>query len=127
MWACFPAADRLRWILREAMRSPSSREKTGAVREWVLPSSPLKYIRAKAPAAKVEYNDGSDPAAAAALAKASQVAIVFVNQPMSEGHDARDFIVSGQSGRAGERGGCGQSAHHRRGGDRRAGGNAVDR
>ena len=53
-----------------------------------FPSSPLKYIRAKALGAKVEYNDGTDPAAAAALAKASQVAIVFVNQPMSEGRDA---------------------------------------
>ncbi len=53
-----------------------------------FPSSPLKYIRVKAPGAKVEYNDGADPAAAAALAKASQVAIVFVNQPMSEGRDA---------------------------------------
>lgn len=53
-----------------------------------FPSSPLKYIRAKAPQATVEYNDGSDLAAAARLAKGSQVAIVFVNQFMSEGRDA---------------------------------------
>ena len=39
------------------------------------------------PAAKVEYNDGADLAKAAALAKASEVAIVFVHQPMSEGRD----------------------------------------
>ena len=58
-----------------------------------FPSSPLKYIRAKAPGAKVEYNDGADPAAAAALAKASQVAIVFVNQPMSEGRDAATLAL----------------------------------
>ncbi len=58
-----------------------------------FPSPPLKYIRAKAPGAKVEYNDGSDPAAAAALAKASQVAIVFVNQPMSEGRDAATLTL----------------------------------
>src|ERR1022692_1356909 len=32
-----------------------------------FPSSPLKYIRAKAPQAAVEYDDGSDPAAAATL------------------------------------------------------------
>jgi len=51
------------------------------------PSSPLKAIRAKAPNAKVEYNAGTDPAAAAALAKVSDVAIVFVNQPTSEGRD----------------------------------------
>jgi len=53
-----------------------------------FPSSPLQYIRARAPRATVEYNDGSDPAAAAKLAKTSQVAIVFVNQYMSEGRDA---------------------------------------
>jgi beta-glucosidase len=52
-----------------------------------FPSSPLKYIRAKAPLATVEYDDGTDTAAAAKLAKASQVAIVFVNQFMSEGRD----------------------------------------
>ncbi len=52
-----------------------------------FPSSPLKQIEAKAPGAKIEYNDGSDPEAAAALAKASQIAIVFVNQPTSEGRD----------------------------------------
>src|SRR5262249_43448865 len=51
------------------------------------PSSPLKAIRAKAPKARVEYNAGTDPAAAAALAKSSSVAIVFVNQPASEGRD----------------------------------------
>ena len=53
---------------------------------WI-PSSPLKAIRAKAPHAKVEFNDGSDPVAAAALAKSAQIAIVFVNQPTSEGKD----------------------------------------
>jgi beta-glucosidase len=35
----------------------------------------------------VEYNEGTDPASAAVLAKASEVAIVFVNQPASEGRD----------------------------------------
>jgi beta-glucosidase len=57
------------------------------------PSSPLKMIRAKAPKAKVEYSAGTDAAAAAALAKASEVAIVFVNQPMSEGRDARTLSL----------------------------------
>ena len=52
------------------------------------PSSPLKAIRAKAANAKVEYNAGLDYGAAAELAKASDIAIVFVNQPMSEGRDA---------------------------------------
>ncbi|HUI57628.1 MAG TPA: glycoside hydrolase family 3 C-terminal domain-containing protein [Bryobacteraceae bacterium] len=58
-----------------------------------FPTPPLKFIRAKAPGAKVDYNDGTDPAAAAALAKAAQVAIVFVNQPMSEGRDAATMTL----------------------------------
>ncbi len=53
-----------------------------------FPSSPLKEIRRHAPGAKIEFNDGSDPAAAAKFAAGSQLAIVFVNQPMSEGRDA---------------------------------------
>jgi beta-glucosidase len=53
----------------------------------LFPTPPLKAIRAKASKAKVEYNDGTDLAAAAALAKSSEVAIVFVNQPTSEGRD----------------------------------------
>ncbi|MEO8778498.1 MAG: glycoside hydrolase family 3 C-terminal domain-containing protein [Rhodanobacter sp.] len=51
-----------------------------------FPSSPLKYIREHAPAAKIEFNPGTDPAAAA-LARKSQIAIIFVNQPMHEGMD----------------------------------------
>ncbi|MGA2589425.1 MAG: glycoside hydrolase family 3 C-terminal domain-containing protein [Bryobacteraceae bacterium] len=62
------------------------------VSQWMhpvwFPSSPLKYISAKAPKAKVAYNDGADMAAAASLAKESEVAIVFVNQYMSESRDA---------------------------------------
>lgn len=57
------------------------------------PSSPLKAIREKAPRAKVEFNAGTDAGAAAALAKASEVAIVFVNQPMSEGRDASTLAL----------------------------------
>jgi beta-glucosidase len=53
-----------------------------------FPSSPLKAIKAKARGAKVEYNDGASAAKAAALAKASEIAIVFVNQPTSEGRDS---------------------------------------
>jgi len=52
-----------------------------------FPSSPLKAIRAKAPKARVEYNAGTNPVAAAALARTSSVTIVFVNQPASEGRD----------------------------------------
>jgi beta-glucosidase len=55
--------------------------------EMWLRTSPLKSIRAKAPHAKVEYDPGTDPAAAAALAKSSDVAIVFAYQWESEGMD----------------------------------------
>jgi beta-glucosidase len=58
----------------------------GGSATW-YPSSPMKAIQAKAPGAKVQFDGGSDPAKAAALAKASEVAIVFVNQPASEGRD----------------------------------------
>jgi beta-glucosidase len=60
-----------------------------------FPTSPLKAIRAKAPKAKVEYNDGADTAAAAGLAKSSEVAVVFVNQPTSEGSDLPTLTLPG--------------------------------
>ncbi|MGA2131108.1 MAG: glycoside hydrolase family 3 C-terminal domain-containing protein [Bryobacteraceae bacterium] len=50
-------------------------------------SAPLKAIRARAPHADVQYNAGTDTSSAVRLAKASDVAIVFVNQPASEGKD----------------------------------------
>jgi beta-glucosidase len=53
-----------------------------------FPSSPLRYIRAKSPHSNIQYIDGKDNAAAAKLAKDSSLAIVFVNQWMSEGRDA---------------------------------------
>jgi len=58
-------------------------------------SAPLKAIRAKAPHADVQYDAGTDPAAAARLAKASDVAIVFVNQPSSEGSDHPTLSLPG--------------------------------
>jgi beta-glucosidase len=58
-----------------------------------FPDSPLKAIHAHAPNAKVAFDAGTDPAAAASLAKSSDVAIVFVNQPMSEGRDAATLTL----------------------------------
>ena len=57
------------------------------------PSAPLKAIRAKAPKARIEFNAGAEPAVAAAFAKTAEVAIVFVNQPTSEGRDARTLSL----------------------------------
>ena len=59
-------------------------------------SSPLKAIRAIAPGARVIYDPGTDADAAAALAKESDVAIVFVNQPTSEGDDVRSLSLPGK-------------------------------
>ena len=53
-----------------------------------FPSAPLRYIREHAPAAQVSFDPGTDPAAAAAAAAKADVAIVFVDQYMSEGGDA---------------------------------------
>ena len=52
-----------------------------------FPTPPLKSVKAKAPAAEVKFDSGADMAKAAALAKASDVAIVFAHQWMSEGMD----------------------------------------
>jgi beta-glucosidase len=58
-----------------------------------FPSAPLKYIREKVPGAKVANNHGKDAAAAAALAKSSDVVILFLNQHMCEGRDAETLSL----------------------------------
>jgi beta-glucosidase len=50
-------------------------------------TAPLKTIRAKVPGANVQYDPGTDPVAAAAVAKGADVAIVFAYQWESEGMD----------------------------------------
>lgn len=52
-----------------------------------FPTSPLKSIRCKVPAANVQFDSGANPESAAALAKSSDVAIVYVYQWESEGMD----------------------------------------
>ncbi len=51
------------------------------------PSSPLNAIRTGAPTGKVHFDPGTDTASAARLAKSSDVAIVFLYQPTTEGRD----------------------------------------
>jgi beta-glucosidase len=58
-------------------------------------SAPLKGIEQKAPYAVVKFDAGADPSAAAALAKQSQVAIVFVTQHESEGMDLPNLSLPG--------------------------------
>jgi beta-glucosidase len=60
---------------------------------WIS-SSPLNAIKAKAPLAMVRFNDGTDPIAAAALASASDIAIVFANQWELEGQDLQTLHLT---------------------------------
>ena len=58
-----------------------------------FPTSPLKAIRAKAPDANVQFDSGADPDSAAALAKKSDVAIVFAYQWESEDMDLTNLSL----------------------------------
>ena len=69
-----------------AIMPPGKGRTTWQAHIW-FPTSPLKAIRVHAPHAKVQYDPGTDPAAAAALAKKADVAIVFADQWESEGMD----------------------------------------
>ena len=61
------------------------------------PSSPLRAIQAQAPNAKVVFDDGRDPARAARVAAAADVALVFANQWIGEANDAQTLALpSGQ-------------------------------
>jgi beta-glucosidase len=66
---------------------PAGQGATHWLEEIWFPTSPLKAIQARAPKAKVTYDPGTDPAAAAAAAKAADIAIVFGYQWESEGMD----------------------------------------
>jgi len=57
------------------------------------PSSPLNSIRIKAPNTLVDYDPGGDFAAAAKLAKISDIAIVFVHQWTHEGADVPNLSL----------------------------------
>src|SRR5579883_683179 len=63
----------------------------GPPRRWQehvwFPNAPLKAVAAKVPGAKVQFDSGENPESAAALAKNSDVAIVFAHQWESEGMD----------------------------------------
>ena len=56
-------------------------------------SSPLRAIQAKVPAAKVQYDPGTNVAEAAKLAADSATAIVFVHQHGHEGFDLADLAL----------------------------------
>jgi beta-glucosidase len=52
-----------------------------------LPTPPLAALKRELPRTRINFDSGTDPATAAALASRSEVAIVFVTQHDSEGYD----------------------------------------
>jgi beta-glucosidase len=58
-----------------------------------FPTSPLKALRAKLPDTKIEFDPGTDLQSAAALAKNSDLAVVFASQWESEGMDLRSLSL----------------------------------
>jgi len=58
-------------------------------------SSPMKAMAKLAPGAEFKYDSGADPAAAAQLARASDVVIVFATQFMTESVDATSLSLPG--------------------------------
>ncbi|HVJ01080.1 MAG TPA: beta-glucosidase [Sphingomonas sp.] len=56
-------------------------------------SSPLNALQAVQPGATVVYDDGSDPARAAALAKRADIALVYAVKPEVEGIDHADLSL----------------------------------
>jgi beta-glucosidase len=72
---------------------PPGRGQTRWLEPVWFPTSPLKSIRAKAAGANVQFNSGADPAAAAALAKSADVAIIFAYQWESEGMDLASLAL----------------------------------
>jgi beta-glucosidase len=61
-----------------------------------LPSSPLTALEQELPRAKIAFDAGGDPAAAAALAAKSDIAVVFVTQHDSEGYDGSLVLANNQ-------------------------------
>jgi len=60
----------------------------------ILPDSPLKALQAAMPQVRFTYLDGKDPAAAAALAAGSDVALVFARQWAAESLDMPSMTLS---------------------------------
>jgi beta-glucosidase len=62
-------------------------------------SSPLAALRSLRPEAEISFDDGSDSARAAELARTADVAIIFATRPEEEGMDAPDLsLPHGQDG-----------------------------
>src|SRR5499427_3000099 len=60
-----------------------------------FPTSPLKALRAKLPATKIEFDSGAGLQSAANLAKSSDLAIVFAHQWLAEDMDLSSLSLPG--------------------------------
>ena len=69
------------------------RPSAGWMAQVWFPPSPVGVLQKKFPGAKVQFDSGKDPASAAALAKSSDVAIVFAYQWESEGMDLENLSL----------------------------------
>jgi beta-glucosidase len=69
------------------------RPSAGWMAQVWFPPSPIKVLQTKFPAANVQFDSGANPASAAALAKNSDIAIVFAYQWESEGMDLENLSL----------------------------------
>jgi len=76
-----------------AIMPPGKRATRWGVAQW-FPTSPLKALRAKLPGTKIGFDSGEDLKSAAALARRSDLAIVFAHQFTSEGFDLPSLSLS---------------------------------
>lgn len=72
---------------------PPGQGRTAWMANMWFPTSPLRAMRAKAPGMTIEFESGYDTDAAVALAKKSDVAIVFAYQWESEGMDLKNLSL----------------------------------
>jgi beta-glucosidase len=78
----------------------AARQEIGENRAMLFdPGSPLDAIRLQFPRARVDFDDGSDPARAAEAAAKADAAILFVDQYMTETADAQSLKLPGQQDR----------------------------
>jgi beta-glucosidase len=69
------------------------RPSAGWMAQVWFPPSPVKVLQVKFPSANVQFDSGANTASAAALAKNSDIAIVFAYQWMSEGMDLENLSL----------------------------------
>ncbi|UGQ44559.1 glycoside hydrolase family 3 C-terminal domain-containing protein [Massilia endophytica] len=75
---------------------PGMEPKTWPGPIMVYPSSPMKAIEKRLPSASVKFIDGADKAAAAKLAKESDVVLVFATQWTGESFDMPNLSLPGK-------------------------------